>query len=342
MKIKNLLCSLLVLSLSFTACTDEEDNTPVNPNEQPSENPGDNTEQNPEEQPTPDIVLTAVDFVGEYYGDAYTQYAGAYTLILTADGLVEGGGMLPNSTYYVLDTYGDFVDSNNTDTITFPVGTYTFDTTNSCAKGTIGHAYSSYITSDEFAEGTASPFESAELVVTTEGATLTAVVGGVKHIISFEGQATILDKRAADREFNAPNSWCFFYGDHDSKGVADSYLLFLSDDTEYNLMPNKTYYRLDLFSEIVDKSNGYAIPHGTYIVDEEASRKPFTLSVGVDSDYVKLDKNGKYADIGSISAGKVVVDDNGITAELHIMGGVHTVTYSGYIPISDYSGSYFE
>ena len=342
MKIKNLLCSLLVLSLSFTACTDKEDNTPVNPNEQPSENPGDNTEQNPEQQPTTDIVLTAVDFVGEYYGDAFTQYAGAYTLILTADGLVEGGGMLPNSTYYVLDTYSDFFEGTDSSTIAFPVGKYTFDTTDSYAKGTISHAYSSFITTDDAADGTAVPFEAAELVVTADGATLTAVVGGIKHIVTFEGQATILDKRAADREFNAPNSWCFFYGDHDSKGVADSYLLFLSDDTEYNQMANKTYYRLDLFSEIVDKSNGYAIPHGTYIVDEEASRKPFTLSVGVFSDYVKFDENGKYADIGSISAGKVVVDDNGITAELHIMGGVHTVTYSGYIPISDFSGSYFE
>ena len=328
MRIKNLAYLLLVLSLSFAACTDNEIKGGGNSNEQP------NT----------DIVLTAVDFVGEYYGNAFTQYAGAYTLILTADGLVDGGGMLPNSTYYVLDTYSDFVDSNNTDAITFPVGTYTFDTTNSCAKGTIGHAYSYYITTDddESANGTATPFESAELVVTTEGATLTAVVGGVKHIISFEGQATILDKRAADREFNAPNAWCFFYGDHDSKGVADSYLLFLSDDTEYNLMANKTYYRLDLFSEIVDKSNGYAIPYGTYIVDEEVSRKPFTLSVGEYSDYMKFDQYGKYADIGSISAGKVVVDENGITAELHIMGGIHTVTYSGYISISDFSGSYFE
>ena len=333
MKIKNLAYLLLALTFTFAACTDGNKPTPSQPGERP------------EEKPKEEIIVNveAGDFVGEYYGDAYTQQAGAYTLILAADGFVEySGGMLPNSTYYVLDAYSDFYEGKDTGYVALPDGTYTFDTTNSYAKGTISHAYSSFITTDDAADGTAVPFEAAELVVTANGATLTAVVEGVKHIVTFEGQATVADKRAENRTFNAANAWCFFYGDHDSKGVADSYLLFLSDDTEYNLMANKRYYRLDLFSEIADKSNGFAIPYGTYIVDEESSRKPFTLSVGQYSDYVKLDKNGQYAEIGSISAGKVVVDENGITAELHIMGGVHTVTYSGYIPISDFSDSYFE
>lgn len=328
MKIKNLAYLLLALTFTFAACA-ESDNTT-----QPQ--PGDSPAEKPEEQTT--VCVEAGDFVGEYYGDAYSQKAAAYTLIFATDGFEYGGGMLPNSTYYVLDAYSDFYEGKDTGYVDLPEGIYTFDTTNSCAKGTIGHAYSSYITTDDAADGAALPFEAVELVITANGATLTAVVEGVKHIVTFEGQATVADKRAEDREFKAPNAWCFFYGDHDSKDVADSYLLYLSDDTEYNLFLDKIYYRLDIFSEIVDKSNGFAIPYGTYIVDEECSRQPFTVCVGRYSDFY----SGPTKEIGSVSAGKVVVDDNGITAELHIMGGVHTVTYKGYIPISDFSGSYFE
>lgn len=322
MKLKNFAQLLLALSLTFVACTEADNST---------------QQQQPSEDPI--VKVEAKDFVGEYRGDAYTQRAGAYTLILTADGFVEySGGMMPNSTYYLLDGFGDFYEGKNTGYVTLPEGTYTLDTTNSLAKGTISHAHSSYITTDDDAMGTAYPFESAELVVTVEGATLNAVIEGKKHIVTFEGQATVADKRAEDREFSAPNAWCFFYGDHDSKDVADSYLLFLSDDTEYNQSSNKIYYRLDLFSEIVDKSNGFAIPYGTYIVDEESSRQPFTVAVGQYSDFL----SGPTKEIGAVTAGRVVVDENGITAELHIMGGVHTVTYKGYIPVSDFSDSYFE
>lgn len=336
MKIKNLSLLMLALTLTFTACTDNADkteNTPVTPNEKP------------EEKPTPEssVSVEAAEFVGEYMGDAHTQAAGAYTLIFADNGFEYGGGMLANSAYYVLDVYSDFYEGKDTGYVQFPEGTYTLDLTNSFAKGTISHDYSYYMTTDESLKYKMATFESAELVVTETNATLTAVIDGVKHIVTFEGQATVADKRAEDREFTARNAWIYYYGDHDSKGVADSYLLYLSDiDTEYNLLPNGTYYRLDLFSEIVDKSNGFTIPYGTYVVDEQSTRKPYTVAVGTYSDYVKVDKNGYAEEGGMISAGTVVVDENGITAELHIMGGKHTVKYSGYIPITDCSGAYFD
>lgn len=333
MKFKNLAYLLLALSLSFVACSEGKESDNQTPNEQPEDNT---------EQPKENVVLEASDFVGEYYGDAFTQKSGSYTLILTDNGFLQGGGMMENSTYYILDVYGDFYEGERGGYVSMPVGTYTMDATNSMERGTIGQAYSYFITTDDTKISKQVKFDSAEIVVAPNEATLTAVVEGVKHIVTFNGQAAITDKRAEDRKFLANNAWVYFYGDHDSKGVADNYYLFFSDlDTEYGLLPNATYYRLDLFSEIVDKSNGLAIPYGTYIVDENNTRAPYTVTVEY-SDFVKLNRSGGAEESGKVMGGKVVVDENGITAELHIMGGVHTVTYYGYVPVGDYSGSFFE
>lgn len=333
MKIKNLAYLLLALSLSFAACSEGKESDNQTPNEQPEDNP---------EQPNDDVVLEASDFVGEYYGDAFTQKSGSYTLILTDNGFLQGGGMMENSTYYMLDVYGDFYEGERGGYVSMPVGTYTMDATNSMEKGTICQAYSYFITTDDTEISKQVMFDSAEIVVAPNKATLTAVVEGVKHVVTFNGQATITDKRAEDRKFLVNNAWVYFYGDHDSKGVADNYYLYFSDiDTEYGLLPKATYYRLDLYSEIVDKSNGLAIPYGTYIVDESNSRAPYTVTVEC-SDFVKLNKSGDAEEYGMVMGGEVVVDENGITAELHIMGGVHTATYYGYVPVSNFSGSFFE
>ena len=339
MKIRSLAYLFVVFSLAFAACTKGNDTTEVDPNNQPEQQP----EEQPEEQPKEDIIVDAADFVGEYYGDAFTQKSASYTLILTDNGFLQGGGMMPNSTYYMLDVYGDFYEGERGGYVNMPEGTYTMDATNSMEMGTICKEYSYFMTTDETQISKQVKFESAEIVITSNKATLTAVVEGVKHIVTFNGQATITDKRGVDREFDANNAWVYFYGDHDSKGVADNYYLYFSDiDTEYGLLPKATYYRLDLFSEIVDKSNGtLAIPYGTYIVDESSSRTPYTVTVEY-SDFVKLDKYGDAAEYGKVMGGQVVVDENGITAELHIMGGVHKINYSGYIPVSNYSGSFFE
>ena len=336
MKFKNLAYLLMAMSLSFVACTEGKESGDVNPNE-PQERPEDTPER-----PKEDVIVDAADFVGEYYGDAFTQKSGSYTLILTDNGFMQGGGMMPNSTYYMLDVYGDFYEGERGGYVSMPEGTYTLDATNSMEKGTICKEYSYFMTTDDEEINKQVKFESAEIVVESDKATLTAVVEGVKHIVTFNGQATITDKRGADREFDAKNAWVYFYGDHDSKGVADNYYLYFSDlDTEYGLLPKATYYRLDLFSEIVDKSNGLAIPYGTYIVDENNTRAPYTVTVEC-SDFVKLNKSGDAEEYGMVMGGQVVVDENGITAELHIMGGVHKINYSGYINVSNFSGSFFE
>ena len=336
MKIKSLAYLFATLSLVFAACTEGKESGDVNPNE-PQERPEDTPEQ-----PKEDVIVDAADFVGEYYGDAFTQKSASYTLILTDNGFMQGGGTMPNSTYYVLDVYGEFYEGEKGGYVSMPEGTYTLDATNSMEKGTIGKEHSYVMTTDDENINKQVKFESAEMVVESDKATLTAVVEGVKHFVTFKGQPTIVDKRSEDRVFDAKNAWVYFYGDHDSKGIADNYYLYFSDlDTEYGLRPKATYYRLDLFSDIVDKSNGLAIPYGTYIVDENSTRAPYTVTVEY-SDFVKLNISGSAEEYGKVMGGQVVVDENGITAELHIMGGVHKINYSGYITVSDFSGSFFE
>ena len=75
---------LMAMSLSFVACTEGKESENVNPSEKP--------EETPEEQTKEDIIVDAADFVGEYYGDAFTQKSGSYTLILADNGFLQGGG----------------------------------------------------------------------------------------------------------------------------------------------------------------------------------------------------------------------------------------------------------
>lgn len=334
MTFRSLANLFIALLLAFAACTESvevnegKENADVTPNEQPEQQ---------------GIEVKVEEFTGDYYGDAFTQKAGFYILVLSDNGFDVNGSPFENSKYYVLYLCADFYEGERCGYVSMPEGTYTLDATNSMVKGSICKDYSYYATTDEYgAVNKQVKFEEAEIVIASDRAVLTAVVEGKTYIVTFNGQATILDKRAEDRKLSISNAWVYFYGDHDSKGVADNYYLFFSDkDTEYGLLSGATYYRIDLYSEIVDKSNGLAIPYGTYTVDENNTRAPFTVTVEY-SDFVKMDKYGEVAESGNVSAGKVVVDEDGITAELHIMGGVHTITHRGYVSISDYSGSFFD
>lgn len=330
MKIKSLFYSLLALSLSFASCADKGDDTPVQPSEKPSEE-------------TQSVVVEAEEFVGEYWGNAYTPDAGCYALVLSDNPFAEGGGMAANSSYYVLDVYADLYEGEDTGYVQMPEGTYTFDTANTMAKGTIAAEFSYYVTTTDININPVVSFESAELVVSATSATLTAVIQGVKHIVTFEGQATVEDKRVKDKVVKAQYAWAYYYGDFYSRGLSDNFYLFLSDiDDDYDCTPTASYYVLDLYSEIIDPTVSLEIPYGTYTLDNSNSRAPYTICVTSDSKYFTMNEYGNdFAESGSISGGTVVVDESGVTAELNIMGAKHKVTFKGFVNVGDYRSSIF-
>ena len=328
MKIKGLIYLIFAISALFVACTESDKTTEKEP------------VQKPEEQI--DVKVEAQEFVGEYYGDIYSPEAGCYVLILSDNELAEGGGMVANSSYYVLDVYAELFDGKDTGYVLMPEGIYALDKENTLAKGTIGAEYSYYITTGETSVTQQLAFDSAELVVTATSATLTAVIAGVKHVVTFDGQATVEDKRIQDAKVTANYAWAYYYSDNYSRGISDNFYLYLSDiDKDFNELPNASYYRLDLYSEIIDPAEGLAIPYGTYVVDVDNTHQPYTVAVA-DSAFLRVNEYGNgYSDNAAITGGKVVVDRNGVTAELTIMGATHKVTFKGSVAVGDFSNSGF-
>lgn len=332
MKIRGFVYTLLAFSMLFVACVDKGGD--------PAEQPNDNPIEQPNE--VPDVVIDAQEFVGEYYGDINSPGAGCYVLILSDNELGQGGGMVANSVYYVLDVYSDIFDGKDTGYVMLPEGCYTLDKENTMAKGTIGSEYSYYVVTGELVVEKQVAFDSAELVVTPSSTTLTAVVEGVKHIVTFDGQATIEDKRVMDEKVTAAYAWAYYYSDNYSPGQSDNFLLYLSDiDNDFNQIPDASYYRLDLYSEIIDIEEGLALPYGTYTIDVENTHNPNTIAVA-DSMFLRVNESGTgYSDNAPITGGTVVVDKSGVTAELTIMGATHKVTFKGNVFVQDFSHSGF-
>jgi hypothetical protein len=107
-------------------------------------------------------------------------------------GLGQDYALYAGGTYYRLDIYtNEFYDGINE--LTIPAGTYTLDTQDTTAGGTIGHTHSLYCAYDEAGNLTAYyQFSAAELVVEESGLmTLTATIEGQQHVMTFNGTPNI-------------------------------------------------------------------------------------------------------------------------------------------------------
>lgn len=327
---------MVALPLLFMACTDNGDTETQKPNngttEEPGENPGEDTPV------VEDVEFEALDFVGGYYGDIHSTGAGLYSIVLSDNGL-DGSKMQLYSTYYCLDVYAELYGGEGD--VKLPEGTYTLDLTNSKTLGTISHNESGYFKFTDKVEASM-PLDAAELVVTSTTTTLVATIGGAKHTVTFNGQATISDRRPQDVEFEAVFAWAYYYGGYYSYNTSDNFLIGISDiDYGFNDRANATYYRLDLYSNVVDATNGPEIPYGTYTLDTTHSYAPNTIDVSSETRYMVVNAERSSISISNITAGSVTIDENGLTAELIINGAKHTVTYKGNIFAEDYRSSIF-
>ena len=221
----------------------------------------------PQPQPEFDVEFEAQVLTGEYYGDYYTPDAGNYYIFFSDYGFNEEGNLLTNSIYYQLDVYGALYEGEAVDGyIPLPEGTYTLDMNDTMALGTIGYSYSCYMKTNSTEIEVEVSFDAAELVVAADGScVLTATIEGKKHKVTFAGTSTIEDKREVntgdeDVEMVAGAAFAYYYGDQYNPGVADNFYLFLSDkgvDADGWELPNATYYRFDLFSELVKHSRAF-------------------------------------------------------------------------------------
>ena len=303
--------------------------------------------QNDQPEPENGVKLEASYLQGDYYGDEYSPGVGNYYVYLSDLGFDEEGYASAGGTYYCLDLYGPLFDGEGD--ITLPVGTYTFDANDTMVEWTIGAAYSGYFAFDENGNSLTGeyglPITDATLVVTESGMTLTATIDGVEHTVTFEGVADITDVRTDTGEVievTANYAYANYYGDQYTPGTADNFYFFLSDlgvDENGWELPNATYYRFDLYTEIIDSTNGIYIPEGTYTYDWFDSMQVGTFS-DINSAYYVMDDSGwDYIDYSSLGEGTITFTEGGVRAEVLANGATHIITYEGDITFTDVSSS---
>lgn len=290
------------------------------------------------------VVFEATVFGGEYYGDYYADNAGNYYIWLADKGFDEYGYELANGTYYFVDIFAELYDGEISDVVNLPVGEYTLDATNSCAVGTFTQEYSALAKTDEDANIVSNEFfDSGKLVVTENSVTLTVVIEGVEHTVTYTGGTAVVDCRipaGEDKVFDAEQALVYYRGDYYNPGVTDNFCLMFSDigwDEEYFELPNGAYYIFDIYTDIIDGE--LALPYGTYNIDINGTMAPFTIDPSY-SIYYLLDEEGwDYVEEEYFVDGTITISAEGAVAELVTeSGATHMITFQGAIDnIIDYS-----
>ena len=293
------------------------------------------------------VVFEAAVLEGEYYGDYYTPNTADNFYIWLADkGLDEDGYEQANATYYYIDIYTALYNGDEQigDFIKIPAGEYTLDTTNSYAVGTIAQEASGIIVTDEYAEYDGfAVYESGKLVVTDNSLTLTVVINGEEHTVTYTGSTAVADCRipkGEDKVFDAEQALVYYRGDYYNPGVTDNFCLMFSDigwDEEYFELPNGAYYIFDIYTDIIDGE--LALPYGTYTIDMNGTMAPFTIDPSY-SIYYLLDEEGwDYVEEEYFVDGTITISAEGAVAELTTFSGAtHMITFQGAIDnIIDYS-----
>ncbi len=128
-----------------------------------------------------------------YYGDKFTPGAADnFYLYLSDKGLDEYGFEQGGGTYYTFDLYTEL-----TEDMSLPHGTYTWDANESLAPGTINRYYTKYYVWNDEGTGyidSAYP-TSATLTVDESGIRAEVWFNEAKHLITFEGTATIYEAK---------------------------------------------------------------------------------------------------------------------------------------------------
>ncbi|MBR5133181.1 MAG: BACON domain-containing protein [Alistipes sp.] len=292
------------------------------------------------------VVFEAQMLRGSYFGDEYSE-DGNYYICLTDNGFEGEEDFLPNSTYYYVDLYGELFDGQSDGYVTLPLGEYVLDASNSSAAGTFSAEYSEWYKTGATDVEENEYYESGNLVVTAEGVTLTVVICGVQHTVTYSGSLAIVDARGAGndvaRHFAAEYAVANYMGDYYNPGVADNFTIVLSDlglDENGWELPDASYYLFDLYTEVVDGE--LRIPHGTYSFDLYDTCLPNTIGASF-TRYILMDQYANdYLEEIYFVEGTLTVDADGIVADLVAEDGTHhNVTFEGVVTnIADYSDEF--
>lgn len=293
----------------------------------------------PVERPEQGVEFEAQELDGYLYIDFDAYNVG---IILSDVGVEEDLATRPNATYYVFDLFTTEVKVDAFGYARVPNGTYTFDTTNSCAVGTIVEGASSYIITDEtgLAFLVNETYDDATVVVTDEGIRVEAMIGGCPHSVTYVGEPKFFVGTDAE-VFEALHSDGICYGYEYS--ATYNYYLSLSDvgfDESGNCIAGGVYYQLDLYSVEgeLDGEGNVIIAPGTYTYDTHSTLGAWSICADY-TRYFVLNEDGtdylipptKLSDDTTL----IVEQDRAILTTT-IDGEPHTVIYNGSLKVRAY------
>ena len=136
-----------------------------------------------------DVEFTASFLNGYYYGEKYGEGADRYAFFLSDQGLNNGGQAYTNGTYYYIDCFSPANKS-----LTLPLGTYTFDKSNTGNPYTINSENSQLILTGDSVETTSSKYlTNAKMVVSANKIVLEVTIEGKLHRVTFFGSLQLED-----------------------------------------------------------------------------------------------------------------------------------------------------
>ena len=145
-----------------------------------------------------DVTFTAMQMDGYYYGEKYGTGADRYAFFLSDKGLNNGGQAYTDGTYYYIDC---FSPANKTTSL--PMGTYTFDSTESGKAFSITPNSQLILTTDSVETTESIVMTDAKMVVSANGITLVATINGKKHKVTYSGDLSLSD--VSDENDNGGN-----------------------------------------------------------------------------------------------------------------------------------------
>ena len=136
-----------------------------------------------------DVEFVASYINGYYYGEKYGEGTDRYAFFLSDQGLNNGGQAYTNGTYYYIDCFAPADKS-----ITLPLGTYTFDKSNTGNAYTINSENSQLILTGDSVESTIATYMTdAKMVVSANKIVLEATIDGKLHKVTFFGSLELED-----------------------------------------------------------------------------------------------------------------------------------------------------
>ena len=234
---------------------------------------------------------------------------------------------------YIFTLYNKLGEVDENGNVAIPSGTYTL------AAGGEDYSiapHSQYTDKSEGAENSKTvQFTEATAVVSENKLVLTAVIEGVKHVVTYNGSLSMrADLPEPDVDFVANHAYAYYAATTSAENVAE-FKLFLSDigrGENGNILPNGSYYRLTLCVEKLDSNAEIAIPAGRY----EIGKTSYAVGYATNAMYYKYGENASEAiESNVITSGYLTVNEDGsIEASLDMTNGAtHTITFTGDVDI---------